>query len=107
MSVVKRSKESSVSGLVTAIEKFMEALETQGENDAIKDLQKAIEMVKSAALGSPEFLSALKHIKSAYEEHELDAYTFEPKSREDEWGPTQVLYVTSTQVLSMLKRFGV
>jgi hypothetical protein len=107
MTVVKRSKESSVSGLVAAIDKFIEALATQGEDDAIKDLEKATTVVKSAAIETDEFKKALADIKEAYEEHELDAYTFEPKSTEGEWGPTQILYVTSTQVLSILKRFGV
>ena len=106
MAVVKRSKANSANDLVVAVGKFVEALATQGEDDAITDLEAAAEVVKSSAIESDEFKKAVSDIKEAYEEHELDAYTMKPK-KEGEWGPVEHLYVTSTQVLSILKRFGV
>ena len=90
MTVVKRSRQSSASGLVTAVEKFMDALATQGEDDAIEDLGKAIAVLKTAAVDSDEFKSAVKSVSSAFEEHELDAYTFKPKSDEGNWGPAEI-----------------
>ena len=106
MAVIKRSKENSVNDLVDAVGKFAEALATQGEGDAIKDLELAVEVIKSSAPGSGVFKKAIEDIREAYEEHELEAYTMKPK-KEGEWGPVEHLYVTSTQVLSILKRFGV
>lgn len=107
MTVVKRSRQSSASGLVSAVEKFIDALATQGEDDAIQDLEKAIGVLKTAAVDSDDFKGGLTAVAEAFEEHELDAYTFKPKSAEGAWGPAEILYVTSTQVLSILKRFGV
>lgn len=107
MAVIKRSKENSVSNLDVAMTKFVAALSTQGEDDAISDLENAMKVVKSAALGTAEFQKGVADIKDAFEEHELDAYTFKPKSKEGEWSIAEELYVTSTQVLSILKRFGV
>lgn len=107
MTVVKRSRKGSAEDLIIAIEKFSEALMSEGEELAIKDLDAAAALIKESAADSQEFKDGLAKIKAAFEEHELDAYSFKPKSSEGEWGPTEILYVTSTRVLSLLKRFGI
>ena len=105
MEVIKRSKTNSVESLLSAIEKFNDALATQGDTDAIEELKKASKMLRESRFDSAEFKQALDLIKAAFEEHELEAYTFKPKT-EGSWGPNELLYVTSTQVLSLLKRFS-
>lgn len=105
MTVVKRSKKHSAAELQQALDKFVEALKGQDEAEAVAELESIKADLANVEPGTDAFAKVVAAISEAFEEHELGAYTFKPKTEEGSWGPADVLYVTSTQVLSLLKRF--
>ncbi len=104
--VRKRSKADSVKELQAAILEFSLLLKDEGEDPASVDLEKAGNMLISAAIDSPEFKKALAAIRDCFEgDHELIAYTMR-KAKEGEWSSADLLFLASTKVTGILRRFG-
>lgn len=106
MTVIKRSKSASQAKLVEALEQFIYLLDGQGEDEAVTDLRAALEAIKKNKPDSDDFKKAIAIIINSYEEHELAAYTHTRKKDDDaSWTPADELYLSSTSVLNIAKRF--
>lgn len=107
MSVIKRGKDQSAKDLAKALEDFIFHLEGQKEDEAVTDLRFAIKDIQSNPPGSTEFISACDLVRQAFgDKHELDVYTQPRKSKQEgEWNDADELYMSSTKVLALLKRF--
>lgn len=104
--VRKRSKVDSATELVAAIGEFTQLLRDEGEDDAAVDLEKAGNFVKAASPDSSEFKQAISAVKECFDgEHELMAYTMR-KAKDGEWTSADLLFLASTKVTGILRRFG-
>jgi len=104
--VRKRSKVDSAAELVAAIGEFTQLLRDEGEGDAAVELEKAGNYVKATSPESPEFKQAIAAVKECFEgEHELMAYTMR-KAKDGEWTSADLLFLASTKVTGILRRFG-
>jgi hypothetical protein len=104
--VRKRSKSDSVKELETAIVEFSSLLKDEGEEEASQDLENAVKMLAKATVDSKEFKEALTAIKDCFEgDHELIAYTMR-KAKDGEWSSADLLFLASTKVTGILRRFG-
>ena len=104
MTVIKRDRGSSKESLLTELSKFCDLLMGQGEDDAVKDLQKARDILSKASLGGDDQKMALKIIEEAFgDEHELEAYTV-ARDRGGDWGDAEELALVSSRVLNLMKR---
>lgn len=103
--IKKRNQKSSADELIKALSQFILLLEDQNEEEAIKDLQKAMISLEANDLNSKEVLGALNLIQEAFEgEHELEAYTIPRKEGGEAWSEAEELYLASTSVLTLLRR---
>ena len=103
MTVIKRNRQSTSQDLIQALEKLCPLLSDQSEDDAVADLNKAGEMLKSAKGDSEKEKEAIDLIVEAFEgEHELNAYTLHRESRE--WTEVEELANASSRVLSLARR---
>jgi len=104
--VRKRSKADSVKELQAAILEFALLLKDEEEDSASADLEKACTLLVSAAIDSSEFKKALAAIRDCFEgDHELIAYTMR-KAKDGEWSSADLLFLASTKVTGILRRFG-
>lgn len=104
--VRKRSKADSAKELEAAILEFTLLLRDEGEDSASADLEKAATMLVQASVDSPEFKKALSAIRDCFEgDHELIAYTMR-KAKDGEWSSADLLFLASTKVTGILRRFG-
>ncbi len=104
--VRKRSKSDSVKELQAAILEFTLLLKDEGEDAASADLEKAGNMLVQATIDSSDFKSALGAIRDCFEgDHELIAYTMR-KAKDGEWSSADLLFLASTKVTGILRRFG-
>jgi hypothetical protein len=107
MTVVKRTKQASASELLQALGEFIDLLEDQGETEAVIDLKRFVKAIESHPAGSPAFLEGINGVMDAFgDEHELAAYTMTPKEASaDQWTAKERLFLSSTRVFSLVKRF--
>jgi hypothetical protein len=103
MTVIKRDRSSSAKDLLEAIEKFIDLLSAQNEDEAIEALEKALQELKNAQVGSPQHNKAVGTIVDAFDEHELSAYIIE-KPNPAEWTEADELSLAATRVLNLAKR---
>lgn len=104
-SVLKKTKQSSVNDLVTALDKFMDLLKGQKEMDAVEDLQVVSADLQKFQPDDQEFQAALKQLLEAYDgDHELRAYTLRRKKADDDWTEAEELYLASIEVLNLANR---
>ena len=104
-SVLKKTKQTSVNDLLTALDKFMDLLKGQKEFDAVEDLQIVSADLKKYQPDEKEFQSALKNLLEAYDgDHELRAYTLRRKKADDDWTEAEDLYLASIDVLNLTNR---
>lgn len=104
--VRKKSKEDSREELIKAIKDFAQLLETEGESDAVNELDEIQNNLRMADPESDGFKKAIKALKECFEgDHELISYTMR-KSKDGEWSNADLLYLASTKVLGIMRRFG-
>ena len=104
-SVLKKTKQSSVNDLVTALDKFMDLLKGQKELDAVADLKIVSADLQKYQPDDNEFQSAIKLLLEAYDgDHELRAYTLRRKKADDDWTEAEDLYLASIEVLNLANR---
>lgn len=104
--VRKKSKEDSREELIKAIKDFMELLETEGETEAAEELESIQNVLRQENPESAGFRKAIKDLKECFEgDHELISYTMR-KSKDGEWSNADLLYLASTKVLGIMRRFG-
>ncbi|MCX6129013.1 MAG: hypothetical protein NTX25_08115 [Proteobacteria bacterium] len=105
MAIIKRNRSTSNNDLIVAIEKLCPLLERQKEFDAVNDLRKAVEQLRSAAENSKAQKEAVSLIVEAFEgEHELMAYTLQRET--DQWTEVEELSQISSRVLSLARRLA-
>ena len=98
MTIIKRARKETAHSLGEAIEKLCVLLQSQGEDEAIADLQKAKDL-----LAANEQKQAIDIIIDAFEgEHELMAYTLQRDSQQ--WTEVEELSQASSRVLSLARR---
>lgn len=98
MTVIKRDRKASAKSLIPAIDKLCILLATQGEDEAIEDLNKA-----KALIEQNEVKQAIDIIIDAFEdEHELMAYTLQREGQQ--WTEVEELSQASSRVLSLARR---
>lgn len=103
--IKKRTNKNSLEQLLDALSKFIQLLESQGEEDAANNLKTAEKSLRSASTEPATKKAALQLILAAYEgDDELIAYTYLRQKAEAEWGDAEKLYLASTDVLSLVKR---
>lgn len=106
MLVIKKNKEASNQDLIIAIEKFIELLRTQKEDDAVNYLSEVIKELQSCVPGTKEHQDVIKKIFDAFEgDLELSAYTYQ-RADTEEWSLTDELFQASTRVLNLARRFS-
>ncbi len=104
-SVLKKTKQSSVNDLVTALNKFMDLLVGQKELDAVNDLKTISADLQTYSLDSKEFQNAIQNLLETYDgDHELRAYTLRRKKADDDWTEAEELYLASIEVLNLANR---
>ena len=105
MTIIKRNRLTTNSDLISAIEKLCPLLERQKEFDAVADLRKAVEQLRSAPENSTTRKEAIDCIVEAFEgEHELMAYTLQRET--DQWTEVEELSQISSRVLSLARRLA-
>ena len=70
-SVLKKTKQSSVNDLVTALDKFMDLLKGQKEMDAVEDLQVVSADLQKFQPDDQEFQAALKQLSTPSQYNQL------------------------------------
>lgn len=106
MTVIKRDRGSSKDSLVKELVKFCDLLMGQGEDDAVRDLNKAREILEKSSIGDDDHNLAMTLIKEAFgDEHELEAYTV-ARDNKGQWGDAEELSIVSTRVLNLVKRLS-
>jgi hypothetical protein len=105
MTIIKRNRVTTNSDLISAIDKLCPLLERQKELDAVADLRKAADQLRSAPENSATWKEAVESIIDAFEgEHELMAYTMQRDS--DQWTEVEELSQVSSRVLSLARRLA-
>lgn len=105
MTVIKRSKKSTSSDLIQAIEHLTPFLRDQKETEAADVLDAAAAKLKEASPGSAEHKEAVAEIVEAFEgEHELMAYTFQRENAENQWTEAEELSQASARVITLARR---
>jgi hypothetical protein len=105
MTIIKRNRVTTNSDLISAIEKLCPLLERQKEFDAVTDLRKAADQLRSAAENTPVWKEAIDSIVDAFEgDHELMAYTLQRDT--DQWTEVEELSQVSSRVLSLARRLA-
>ena len=103
----KKSPESSIKKLIDKLADFILLLEGQKEDEAISDLEIAVNDLKKQKSGSSEFSAALKLILECFEgEHDLLIYTQTKESQKETWGEAEKLYLASSEVYTLAKRIA-
>jgi hypothetical protein len=103
MTILKRTRKSSVSDLIKAIDKLAPLLLDQGETEAAECLQNAAENLQLNLENQPGQKDAIRQIVEAFEgEHELMAYTLQRGG--DQWTEVEKLSQASSRVISLAKR---
>ncbi len=104
MSVIKRDRNASSKDLVDALDKFAVLLAEQSEDDAVKTLREAGQILKSAAIGTASHQKAVSLVINAFEDdHELNAYIIEKPNTSD-WTEADELSQAATRVLNLVRR---
>ncbi len=108
MTVIKRTKKASATELTSALQEFIYLLEGQKEEEAVADLKKALEDLERNEVESEAFKSAIKVVIDAFgDEHELAVYMMTPKEESpDKWTEKEQLYLASSRVSNLIKRFN-
>ena len=101
----KKTNKNSLAQLLSALTKFIQLLENQNEEQAIKKLKTAEKSLRSTSTKPAAHKTALQLILATFEgDDELIAYTYSRQNSESEWGDAEELYLASTDVLSLVKR---
>ena len=101
----KKTNKNSLAQLLSALTKFIQLLENQNEEQAIKKLKTAEKSLRSTSAKPAAQKTALQLILATFEgDDELIAYTYSRQNSEAEWGDAEELYLASTDVLSLVKR---
>lgn len=104
--VVKKDRSESKQDLITSLEQFCELLVDQKEDEAIADMRKYLEVVKTATEDSTEFKQAANNIVECFDgDHELIAYTLHKSKNPESWTLADQLSNASSRVLNLAKRF--
>ncbi len=104
MTVIKRDRKQTTNELVKAIEAFVKLLRNQGEEAAVRDLNKAAALLGTSEPGTKENREAIQIVIDAFDgEHELNSYTHTRKNT-DEWTEADELSLASSRVLSLTRR---
>jgi len=105
MTIIKRNRVTTNSDLISAIEKLCPLLERQKEFDAVTDLRKAADQLRSATENTSVWKEAIDSIIDAFEgDHELMAYTLQRDT--DQWTEVEELSQVSSRVLSLARRLA-
>lgn len=103
--VKKKNRMTSAQDLIQALQRFIELLVNQHEDDAVADLRSASQMIQENQPSSEEFGAGIKKILDAFDgEHELQAYTLRREKEESQWTEAEELYLTSANVLNLARR---
>ena len=104
--VRKKTSQNSLAQMLTALKRFIQLLENQDEEQAIKSLHTALQDLHANPPKSKKYKTALELILSTFEEEGegLMAYTYSRKKSGENWGEAEDLYMASTDVLSLTKR---
>ncbi len=105
MTIIKRGKKDNHKDLINALGEFAELLESQKEDEAIADINKAKEVLMTATADSDNYNKAILSIIDAFEgEHELIAYTHARKGGDGKWTIADQLCTISSRVLNLAQR---
>ena len=103
--VKKRTAKTSQLRLLASLRRLIALLERQNETEAVADLNIALIDLEKHVLGSSEHKAALQLVAEAFTgEHELEVYMNVQTKENSSWGAKEELYLTSTEVFSLVKR---
>jgi hypothetical protein len=103
----KKSQASSITKLIQKSTELIFLLEGQKEDEAISDLQIALDDLKKHTSKSSEYTAAIKLILECFEgEHDLLVYTQTKESQKETWGEAEKLYLASSEVYTLAKRIS-
>lgn len=104
--VFKKDKSESKQDLITSLEQFCDLLVDQKEDEAIADLRKCLEAIRSSSEDSAEFKQTANSIVDCFDgDHELIAYTLHKSKDPESWTIADQLSNASSRVLNLAKRF--
>lgn len=103
MTVIKRERGDSIKHLLTAIEKFVDLLKGQKEDEAIEALNVCSKGLINPDIDSKKQKEILNNIIDAFEgDLELISYTYQREG--NQWTEVEELSNASSRVLSLVRR---
>lgn len=106
-SVLKKTRQSTVNDLLSALSKFAVLLRGQEEDDAVAELDSIKVELQKHAVDSHDFQVSIKRLLETYDgDHELRAYTLRRKRADDDWTEAEELYLVSIEVLNLANRLA-
>ena len=104
--VRKRSKSDSLDEMQQSIKEFAKLLQIEGEEDASTTLLAIVSQLNGSTVESETFQKAMEDLKECFDgEHELGSYTMR-KAKDGEWTNADSLFLVSTKLRAIMRRFG-
>ena len=105
MSVIKKSRQSTVEELMLAIERFLPMPERENEHEAVKSLTDAMQLLSKSTLGDDNFSRSIRSIIDSFEgDLELKVYTLKECDSSKSWTEADAMAVVSNRIYALARR---